>query len=95
MCKPGGTIDTVKRELNEMDTNVDTLTLVVGDNDRAHRPAMQAIDIVRSYEELVNFACTKSKKVIVSSIFPKLSSSDMTQDQIERVTAGLLDLFFR
>ena len=91
MCKAGGTISMIKDEIQKMNKEYDNITLVVGGNDCSNQPDMQAAEIVKRYNALVDVSTTKSKKVTVSSICPRLTS-DATQKQIESVNAGLLSM---
>ena len=91
VCKPGGTIDSVKAEVCKQKAGFENITLVVGGNDCHKHPLTRAADIVNSYKELVNVSCERSKKVTVSSICPRLAG-ETVQEHIEAVNAGLLSM---
>ena len=88
VCKPGAKIDDIKRELNNLPSGYDEVTLVVGGNDCDSKHPRSADDIVKSYGSLIDSAKTKAKKVFISGLCPRLTS-DATQEKIEAVNAGL------
>ena len=91
ICKPGGTIATAKKEVHNLNGRYDNITLVIGGNDCDNQSKSAAAGIVNAYSELVNMSVAKSRHVTVGSICPRLTS-DSTQNQIECVNAGLLDM---
>ena len=88
ICKPGGTIDTVTKELERV-KDYDTITMVVGGNDCDREIPVPAAKIVESYHKLIQKACQKANKVTVSSICPRMKS-DSTHATINSVNAELL-----
>ena len=88
ICKPGGTIDTVTKELERV-KDYDSITMVVGGNDCDSETPVPAAKIVESYQQLIQKACQKANKVTVSSICPRMKS-DSTHATINTVNAELL-----
>jgi hypothetical protein len=89
ICKRGGTIQTIKQEMDKLNNGYEQITVLVGGNDCDTKPHVQASDIVKSYCDLIDTATAKANLVTVSSICPRLTS-DSTQETIDAVNAGLL-----
>ena len=89
VCKPGGTINTLKHQMDELNNGYKNITLVVGGNDCDSTPTSDPATIVTNYQALIDSAKSKSDHVVVSSICPRLTSQ-RTQDRIDAVNAGLL-----
>ena len=88
VCKPGGTIATISKELDRA-KDYDQITLVIGGNDCDRQPPTPADTIVKSYNDLIQKACMRANNVTVSSICPRLKT-ESTNSTINDVNAGLV-----
>ena len=91
VCLRGGQIADVRSRLEVLPSGYDSITLLVGGNDCDATPPPPAATIVDSYGELLEMAQVKARKVIVSSICPRMTSED-TRHTIDAVNAGLVSL---
>lgn len=65
------------------------LTIVTGGNDCDSKTPADAVKIVSEYKELIQSALSKASSITVSSVCPRLTSTQ-TQETIEAVNAGLV-----
>ena len=90
ICKRGGTIDTLTKVVESFTGRYDTMTLVVGGNDCHcdNKVVASPAEVVENYYNLMDSACQKAQKVVISSICPRLNNDD-TQEVIQTVNEGL------
>ena len=89
----GAKVKTVKDELENMNSQLDELIVVVGGNDcdEESREAGSVHDILETYDSLIEIAKTKADSITVSSICPR-NTAVKTQTSIDALNAGLQDL---
>ena len=84
ICKPGGKIADITAEIAKLPPKGHRMvTVVVGGNDCAARPAKPVDSIVNDYRTLIDTAISKAEQVTVGSICPRLTPDDV----IETITA--------
>ena len=89
----GANVKTVKDELEDMNSQLDELIVVVGGNDcdEESREAGSVHDILETYDSLIEIAKTKAENTTLSSICPR-NTAVKTQTSIDALNAGLQHL---
>ena len=88
VCLPGGRIKDVRDHLEALPSGYESITLLVGGNDCDVTPPPSAAAIVATYGGLLDMAIIKARNVTVSSICPRMTTTE-TQQTIDAVNAGL------
>ena len=91
VCLPGGRIKDVRDHLEALPSGYESITLLVGGNDCDITPPPSAATIVATYGGLLGMAIIKARNVTVSSICPRMTTTE-TQKTIDAVNAGLLSM---
>jgi hypothetical protein len=89
ICKRGAHVSGLKSTVENLTPGYETITLVVGGNDCDATTPKPVEEIVKSYSQLIDVAKEKCQTVRVSSICPRLISTDV-QEKIDSVNAGLV-----
>ncbi len=88
ISKPKGKLKDVHDIVSRLPDRYPGITIVAGGEDCDADPSVSAQDITESYRHLIRDAKEKCENVVVSSICPRLSSTE-TQEKIDAVNAGL------
>ncbi len=88
ISKPKGKLKDVQDIVSRLPDRYPGITIVAGGEDCDADPSATAQDITESYRHLIRDAKEKCENVVVSSICPRLSSTE-TQEKIDAVNAGL------
>ena len=86
-----GRITDVRDHLEALPSGYESITLLVGGNDCDITPPPSAAAIVATYGGLLGMAIIKARNVTVSSICPRMTTTE-TQQTIDAVNAGLLSM---
>ncbi len=88
ISKPKGKLKDVQDIVSRLPDRYPGITIVAGGEDCVADPSASAPDITESFRQLIRDAKEECESVVVSSICPRLSSTE-TQDKIDAVNAGL------
>ena len=84
-------IKDVRDHLEALPSGYESITLLVGGNDCDVTPPPSAAAIIATYGGLLDMAIIKARNVTVSSICPRMTTTE-TQQTIDAVNAGLLSM---
>ena len=88
ISKPKGELKDVQDIVSRLPDRYPGITIVAGGEDCDADPSASAQDITESYRQLIRDAKEKCESVVVSSICPRLYSTE-TQDKIDAVNSRL------
>ena len=91
VCLPGERIKDIRDHLEALPSGYESITLLVGGNDCDITPPPSAAAIVATNGGLLDMAIIKARNVTVSSICPRMTTTE-TQQTIDAVNAGLLSM---
>ena len=88
ICQPEAHIIKLKKELEKLPKDYDTITIATGGNDCATQDGQSASNIIQTLDDLIDTAKTHANKVVVSSVCPR-AVTPSCQDTIDTVNEGI------
>ena len=91
VCLPGGKLAGIEKNISELSSGYDSITVVAGGNDCATSLSTPAPTVIAAFASVIDAAKAKASTVTVSSVCPRLKTADTT-NMIDAVNAGLVTL---
>ena len=91
VCLPGGKLAGIEKNISELSSGYDSITVVGGGNDCATSPSTPAPTVIDAFASVIDAAKAKASTVTMSSVCPRLKTADTT-NTIDAVNAGLVTL---